>query len=518
MSVSSGPEIANDGLILCFDAANQKSILNTVEVLVVGGGGAGGGGIGGGGGGGGVIYMPSANITPSTSYTITVGAGGTPVVYSGTSNNGGDSTAFGATAKGGGGSGVHDSGVGTAGGSGGGAASNNGVLNQGGASSGNSLGTNSGFIYGNRGGNMTAARTAGPTAAAGGGGAGTAGPDTNSNTVQSSPGNANGRGGDGIPNSILGPTYYWGGGGGGGGYFNGYAGNGGLGGGGGGSCSGGIGPTSGGGSALNSGTGAAIDTNGGAGGANTGGGGGGGAWQNTSGGAGGSGIVVVRYLGSQRATGGTVTTVGEYTIHTFTTSGTFTPLWGDATSRGNNGTLTGGPTYNSSNGGSLVFDGTDDYISCGTFFNYTNFTISLWVYPGSTQTTYADIFDNNHTGGQNFVCQQNATNTNQYDFACINATNFSATSLFNLTANIWQYLTFTWNNSIASAYINGVFHSSGSAANPINYSNPNLSIARWSNGGRNWNGRISNFVAYNKALTATEIQQNFNATRGRFGI
>jgi hypothetical protein len=55
---------------------------------------------------------------------------------------------------------------------------------------------------------------------------------------------------------------------------------------------------------------------------NTGGGGGGG--YNSAGAAGGSGIVVVRYLGAQRATGGTITTSGGYTIHEFTSSGTFT--------------------------------------------------------------------------------------------------------------------------------------------------------------------------------------------------
>ena len=272
----------------------NSSLTTSAEVLVVAGGGAGGGGIGGGGGGGGVIYMPSVNLTP-TSYSITVGDGGVPAVYSATSGSGQDSSAFGALAKGGGGSGVHDAGDGLSGGSGGGAASNNARLNVGGTATGSSLGSNTGTIYGNRGGNMLVARTGTQTAAAGGGGAGAAAPDTNSNTIQTSPGNANGKGGDGVLNSILGTAYYWGGGGGGGAYFNGYAGNGGLGGGGGGSCSGGSGPTSGGGSALNSGSGAAIDTNGGAGGTNTGGGGGGGSWQFTSGGAGGSGIVIIRY-------------------------------------------------------------------------------------------------------------------------------------------------------------------------------------------------------------------------------
>lgn len=55
---------------------------------------------------------------------------------------------------------------------------------------------------------------------------------------------------------------------------------------------------------------------------NTGGGGGGGGQGEGS--QGGSGIVIIRYLGSQKGTGGTVTSSGGYTYHSFTTSGTFT--------------------------------------------------------------------------------------------------------------------------------------------------------------------------------------------------
>ena len=264
----------------------------SVEVLIVGGGGGGGGRLGGGGGGGGVIYIPATNVIGGTSYSIVVGNGGA------TLNNGQNSTAFGATAAGGGTSGVHDSGVGTAGGSGGGAASNNGNLNQGGASSGNSLGTNNGVanvgtIYGNRGGNMTAARSGGPTRAAGGGGAGGQGLDTNPNITGDTGQTGAGSGGVGVINTILGPSHYWGGGGGGGGYVEQFGGWGGLGGGGGGGGNGNVGQ--GGGSALNSGA-AGSGINGGNGGANTGGGGGGCGWVSEFGGTGGSGIVVIRYL------------------------------------------------------------------------------------------------------------------------------------------------------------------------------------------------------------------------------
>jgi hypothetical protein len=57
---------------------------------------------------------------------------------------------------------------------------------------------------------------------------------------------------------------------------------------------------------------------------NTGGGGGGYGNGSFAGAAGGSGIVIIRYAGAQRGTGGTVTSAGGYTIHTFTSSGTFT--------------------------------------------------------------------------------------------------------------------------------------------------------------------------------------------------
>jgi hypothetical protein len=270
----------------------------SVEVLIVGGGGGGGASLGGGGGGGGVIYIPSVNVTSGTSYPVEVGQGGS----SGTS--GGASTVFGATAAGGGTSfsthpPTYSTGAGTAGGSGGGAAAGEQFppFFQGGASSGNSLGTNSGTIYGNRGGNMTTGRNQDPTRAAGGGGAGGQGLDTNPNITGDTGQTGMGSGGVGVINAILGPSYYWGGGGGGGTHNNQFGGWGGLGGGGGGS--GRIGGGSGGGSALNSGGNGGIANTAnvvpGAGGANTGGGGGGGIIHNI-GGAGGSGIVIIRYI------------------------------------------------------------------------------------------------------------------------------------------------------------------------------------------------------------------------------
>lgn len=266
------------------------------EILVVGGGGGGGGGIGGGGGGGAVIHIPSAILIAGT-YTVRIGDGGAAGTReSSASGNGGNTTITlpdGSTiiAEGGGGvSAGHSTGVGKVGGSGGGGAAPNSVLNTGG-NPGTSSSTSifSGYIYGNKGGSITAVRpgNTGVTNACGGGGAGTPAEDIipNSSTIR-------GHGGDGIQININGSNYYWGGGGGGGSYAvtaNSGA-RGGKGGGGGGSHVG-TGGTNG----ISNGS-SGTATVGGAGGANTGGGGGGGTWQIVAGGKGGSGIVIIKIL------------------------------------------------------------------------------------------------------------------------------------------------------------------------------------------------------------------------------
>lgn len=287
-----------------------------IEYLLIAGGGS--GGSAGGGGGGGVL-TGSLAVTSLTVYPVVIGAGGS----SGTGstfigNSGNNSTAFGATALGGGGGGQWSTSQnnrdGLPGGSGGGAGLNSvGSANAGGAGT-----SGQGFA----GGNANQASSTG-FAAGGGGGAGAVGGSKNNQV--------SGAGGAGVLNSINGSALYWAGGGGGGSQINPTTpGNGGIGGGGGGANgNGGTNTSTGGGTALNSGgngttAGSGLGGIGGNGGTNTGGGGGAMAISIGTSGSGASGIVILRYLGEQRGSGGTVTSAGGYTIHTFTTSGNFT--------------------------------------------------------------------------------------------------------------------------------------------------------------------------------------------------
>jgi hypothetical protein len=259
------------------------------DVLLVAGGGSGGidaGSGGNGGGGAGGLIDTSLTFISGISYPIVIGAGGNARSGAVIGDNGGNTTGFSLTAIGGGGGGTRGSGGPASGGSGGGAG------NAGsGAQTGASGTSGQGFAGGNQGANS------GSYAAGGGGGAGGVGANGNSSAN-------GGNGGVGVNWKSLG-TFYAGGGGGGTHTSPGTAG--GIGGNGGGG-NGGFDTSP----AATSGT------------ANTGGGGGGNGRVEGNSGAGGSGIVIVRYLGAQKGTGGTVTSAGGYTYHTFTSSGTYT--------------------------------------------------------------------------------------------------------------------------------------------------------------------------------------------------
>ena len=252
----------------------------TITYLVVAGGGGGRCFYAAGGGGAGGYITNTTSLVSGAAYTITVGAGGAGGVFNTDAANGTNSSAFTVTAIGGGAGG----GLGASGGSGGGNSYY--YTSAGGAgTAGQGYAGGAGF---NNGGSIW---TGG-----GGGGAGAVGSNGTSGS--------GGAGGVGLSNTISGASVFYAGGGGGGGFYA-SAGAGGNGGGG-------------------AGAGGSSNANGTAGSSNTGGGGGGAiGTTGGNGGNGGSGVVIIAYLGSQRGTGGTVTTSGGYTIHTFTSSGTY---------------------------------------------------------------------------------------------------------------------------------------------------------------------------------------------------
>lgn len=187
------------------------------------------------------------------------------------------------------------------------------------------------------------------------------------------------------------------------------------------------------------------------------------------------------------------------------------------------GSLTNGPTFNSGNGGSIVFDGTNDYVTCGSILNYTseNFTFSCWTYINSLTT--------NSSGQGPILFYKGQYNTRGYytqisetgQIAAVTNSPTANASLTNtgtiLAGNIYN-ISIVRNGTSIRIYVNGIDSTTtlGTHANPVTSSEPFL-IATYGFSIYS-NIRIYSFLNYNRALSQPEITQNYNALKSRFGL
>jgi hypothetical protein len=458
--------------------------LNSVEVLVVAGGGGGGNDVGGGGGAGGVIYRQNYSVSPNTTYTVIVGAGGSGgIAFGAIPTNGANSQFDTLLAIGGGYGGSYNNVPGNLGGSGGGGAGGPGGTQH--------INPGAGIIGQGNSGSAGIPPVTGYSSGGGGGagGAGLAG-------ILNGPGGA---GGPGIAYNISGTlTFYGGGGGGGGGDDLGSDGRafGGIGGGGGG--------------AARSGS-FSVNASFRDGQPNTGGGGGGtGGWNNA--GAGGSGIVIVRYLGYQKATGGTVTYVNGYTIHTFTSVGstTFTP----------NANVS--PVYSTFRNGLLTFNGTTHQAivpNSASLCATTDLTINLWVYVTASVNGLGLVAKGPETGDYDYMVYLTGS-SGTITFYKKNSAGVaeSTNGTSRTTINNWTNICYTVSAGInCLGYIDGVQVETKTFTNSgIRVTENPLRI------GRAWSTYLTGYLpvvqVYNRALSATEVRNNYHALKGRYDL
>jgi hypothetical protein len=200
----------------------------------------------------------------------------------------------------------------------------------------------------------------------------------------------------------------------------------------------------------------------------------------------------------------------------------------------NNGTLTNGPTFNSGNGGSIVFDGVDDYVSINSSLVLTDttpFTSSTWIKPitGILTNTYAVIFTLKAVSTHWQVSYSSDPTFNLlFAFAGTSTSVGTVSSVTTLIPlNTWGLVSVQYNGGDKSllsswkVYINGVEVSIRLTGSTGASTNTNSLGFRPGSGGASGNyflGDISNHLIYNRALSATEVLQNYNATKGRFGL
>ena len=225
-----------------------------------------------------------------------------------------------------------------------------------------------------------------------------------------------------------------------------------------------------------------------------------------------SGLVLNLDAGASRSYGGSGTT------------------WTDLSGSGNTGTLTNGPTYSSSNGGSLVFDGSNQYVNIGTQSlvgsGTAPFTVEIWFYNTKTISgpEYTQLF-NIKQDTELFTNLYNPSGTFYIFSAFRGQTQWAIPLTQSDYLNKWICLTFVYNGgnkSTASSFItytNAVQLPTGSVNLGTAGGVSNTNTIGIAGGGAPYHqGNISAYRIYNRALSAAEIKQNYNAMRGRYSL
>jgi hypothetical protein len=204
--------------------------------------------------------------------------------------------------------------------------------------------------------------------------------------------------------------------------------------------------------------------------------------------------------------------------------------WFDKSGNVNNGTLTNGPTFNTGSLGSIVFDGVDDFVNMGnsTTLNSSNITFSTWIrrtaswlFAGSCifwakpngNYTGNGFYIEPYTPGRDLLAVITNGSANNYFLDTV-----SANTRFPL--NTWVNFTFTLNGNTPNMYFNGSLSSITIGGTPAitPTSDTKYILSNSPIYGNYTPGNISITQIYNRALSADEVLQNYNATKTRFGL
>lgn len=200
----------------------------------------------------------------------------------------------------------------------------------------------------------------------------------------------------------------------------------------------------------------------------------------------------------------------------------------DLTKNKNVGTLTNGVDYNFSNGGSLVFDGVNDYVNIPASTNLTfgtgDFTMEVWCKTRAKTMLYPALLSVNLAWASNvwvLIDRHNVTAPTKFTFHVYNIASPTLTSVTAPSNGVWYNVVITRIGTLFSMYINGVLESTatssasidGGVSNSINLGRQSTSDSTY------YDGNIPRARIYKgKGLTSGEVYNNFVANRGRFGV
>jgi hypothetical protein len=205
-------------------------------------------------------------------------------------------------------------------------------------------------------------------------------------------------------------------------------------------------------------------------------------------------------------------------LRSYSGSGT---TWTNLASVGLNGTLVNSPTFNSGNGGSIVFNGSNQYISTASqiITITSDWSVNVW-YKTSGGVNSCPLVVRGLVGENiQWRCElQNSTG--KISFTMRNPSDQTILGTTSTLGTGWHMATYTKNSSnLVTLYMDGVSENSGTITNFTDVA-ANIILGRLGNsvGPYYLNGNIGNVQLYSRTLSSDEVLNNFNAVKSRFGL
>ena len=193
-------------------------------------------------------------------------------------------------------------------------------------------------------------------------------------------------------------------------------------------------------------------------------------------------------------------------------------VWNDISRTGNNGTLINGPTFNPNNGGSIVFDGVNDYVIGTNVFISSQATLLVWFKTSTAQTNkYLLSLPSNSAGANGFDIYLTTGAVGSY---CITNPSNVGNVGYSVGYNdgLWHMVAVSYNGSALTMYWDGVQVNTSSLSGTIKQTgNGEYNVCRFGSFGLYTNANVSYVNVYNRGLTSSEVYQNYYAIKSRYG-
>jgi hypothetical protein len=219
------------------------------------------------------------------------------------------------------------------------------------------------------------------------------------------------------------------------------------------------------------------------------------------------------FTGPNIITDGLVLALDAANTKSYPGSGT---TWRDLSGNDNSGSLINGPTFNNANGGSIVFDGVNDFVTgSGVQLSGSAFSLGCWVRPVVSPVNKVYLAIGTIQVKSQALHLRFVSDT-IFKFG-LYADDLDVT--LNSVTGKWNYILVTLNNNILqSVYQNGSFVGSRTATS-FYIGDNQYAVGAWAFFSTQYiNAEISSIQVYNRALSPQEVLQNYNAQKSRFGL